>query len=332
MPDSSAEPATALAASWRVDRVLADSRRRNRRASFVAWLLALVLLLTLAGVLSAAGVLPSLSSGDTSRIATTAGSTGTAQPTASDAHPSSGRIVAAWDGPATHLDWSGRAYSTAEAAFVGERIATPGDRTRRTLLLTNDGPSRAGLAVSLRVAEVMPDSARNPGLADELELFWNVGGIEGRQPFSALLDASVDTVDTVDTVEIAEVQVAQGETVAVEIGFELPATTARQSAEGNASTELAFDVVATLSGDVDDQPRRLATTGADSLLLFGIAAGLLLLLGLLLLARPRRRCDDCSRTIARDESWVDLEQQHGVGRYRVCPDCALLHDRVARAS
>lgn len=307
-----------------VDGVLADMRRRTRRATFIAWILALVLLLTLAGALSAAGVLPALSAGSRSSIATTGESADRAEAPASEGGSRSWDAVAeaAWDGPVTHLDWSSRGYSTAESSFVGQRVAAPGDRTLRTLMLTNTGPARAGLAVSLHLDEGILDGARNPGFADEVELFWNVGGVEGRQPFSAL------TKGAGGTVEIAEVQVAQGETVAVEIGFELPAAVASQRNEGHASTELAFDVVATMSGEVDEHPNRLATTGAGSLVLFGIAAALLLLVGLLLVAGRRRRCDDCSRTIGHDESWVELEA-HGVGHCRVCPDCALLRTAVA---
>lgn len=300
-----------------VDGVLADMRRRSRRATFIAWTLALVLLLTLAGALSAAGVLPSSSAGLTSAIAKTGESTGIAPAPASVAGSQSWDAVAeaAWDGPATHLDWSNRGYSTAESSFSGHRVAAPGDRTLRTLMLTNAGPARADLAVSLRLDEGIPDGARNPALADEVELFWNVGGVEGRQPFFALLQRSGGLV------EIAQVQVAQGETVAVEIGFELPVATTQLRNDGHPSAELAFDVIATMSGDAAEQPGRLATTGAGSLWVFGIAAALLLAVGLLLIARRRRRCDACSRTLGRGELWVDLTD-HGFGRYRVCPDCA----------
>lgn len=310
-----------------VDGVLADMRRRTRRATLIAWILALVLLLTLAGALSAAGVLPSMSADPTRGIASTGEPADRAMAPASDADSPSWDAVseAAWDGPATHLDWSGRGYSTAESSFVGQRIAAPGDRSLRTLMLTNGGPAHAGLAVSLRLEEGIPDGARNLGLADEIELFWNVGGVEGRQAFSALMERSAGVV------EIAEVQVAEGETVAVQIGFELPAATTLQPNEEHASTELAFDVVATMSGDVDEQPDRLATTGAGPLFLFGIAAALLLLMGLLLVAGRRRRCDDCSKTIGRDESWVDLTA-HGLGRQRVCPDCALRGTTAAGAA
>lgn len=311
-----------------VDGVLADARRRTRRETFIAWILAVVLLLMLAGALSAAGVLPAVTAGSTTGVSTTGVST-TGEPVDRAVAPASGGgsqpwdavAEAAWDGPATHLDWSGRGYSTAESSFVGQRIAAPGDRTHRTLMLTNSGPARAGLTVSLRLDKGVPDGARNPGLADEVELFWNVGGVEGRQPFSALAEGATGTVD------IAEVQVAQGETVAVEIGFELPAATTLQRNEGHESTALVFDVVSTMSGEVHEQPNRLATTGAGSIIPFGIAAALLLL-GLLLVASRRRRCDDCSRTIGRDESWVEVEA-HGVGHCRVCPDCALLRTAVA---
>lgn len=301
-----------------VDGLLAEARRRTRRETSIAWILAVVLLLMLAGVLSAAGVLPAVAAGSTTGVSTTGEPVDRAVAPASGGGSQSGDAIAeaAWDGPATHLDWSGRGYSTAESSFVGQRIAAPGDRTRRTLMLTNSGPARAGLTVSLRLDESVPGGARNPGLADEVELFWSVGGVEGRQRFSALAEEMTGTVD------IAEVRVAQGETVAVEIGFELPSATASQRNEGQESTELAFDVVSTMSGEVDEQPTRLAATGASSLLLFGIAAALLLLVGLLLVAGRRRRCDDCSRTIGQDESWVDVTEPDR-GRRRVCPDCAL---------
>ena len=301
-----------------VDGLLAEARRRTRRETSNARILAVVLLLMLAGALSAAGVLPAVAAGSTTGVSTTGEPVDRAVAPASGGGSQSGDAIAeaAWDGPATHLDWSGRGYSTAESSFVGQRIAAPGDRTQRTLMLTNSGPARAGLTVSLRLDESVPGGARNPGLADEVELFWSVGGVEGRQRFSALAEEMTGTVD------IAEVRVAQGETVAVEIGFELPSATASQRNEGQGSTELAFDVVSTMSGEVDEQPTRLAATGASSLLLFGIAAALLLLVGLLLVAGRRRRCDDCSRAIGQDESWVDLTEPDR-GRRRVCPDCAL---------
>ncbi|WP_091228169.1 hypothetical protein [Microbacterium sp. 3J1] len=342
MHDLYTYPATAFGAARDVDGALQEARRRNRRSSYLAGILALVILLTLAGVLSAAGVLPAIPSGHPTAIAPAeppvgpaAAPRGGASTPASDGRTASWDAVAhaEWDGPATHLDWSGRGYSTAESSFVGDRVATPGDSTRRTLLLTNDGPATAGLTVSLRLDEIVADDTRNPGLGDDVELFWNVGGVEGRQPYSELLERSADTVGTgqgrTGQVEIAQVRVAEGDTVAVEIGFELPAATTSQRNEGSPSTELAFDVVATLSGDADAQPQRLAATGAGPLLPFGIAAALLLLLGLLLFARPRRRCDDCSRMLGRDESWVDL-REHGVGRYRVCQPCARLHLGVPR--
>ena len=54
-----------------VDGLLAEARRRTRRETSIAWILAVVLLLMLAGVLSAAGVLPAVAAGSTTGVSTT---------------------------------------------------------------------------------------------------------------------------------------------------------------------------------------------------------------------------------------------------------------------
>lgn len=74
----------------------------------------------------------------------------------------------------------------------------------------------------------------------------------------------------------------------------------------------------------------VAATGGVALVLFAAAGALLLLLGLFLLARTRRTCDDCARTVGRDEPSMDLTLL-GFGELRVCGDCAGFYSAVSHA-
>lgn len=174
----------------------ADARRRTRRASIVAWILALVLSIGFAGVLSATGALPALPRvAERADLATAGGAADAVRPTGSDerAQARQAASTATGDGAATHLDGAGRSSATAEASFVG-----------------------------------------------------------------------------------------------------------------------------------------VAATGGAALVSFGAAGALLLLLGLFLLARTRRTCDDCARTIGRDEPSMDLALL-GFGELRVCGGCAGFYRAVPHA-
>ncbi|WP_345751538.1 signal peptidase I [Microbacterium rhizophilus] len=233
-------------------------------------------------------------------------------------------IVAAWDGPTVHLDWRGDGVATAEASFVGDRVASPGDRVARALRIGNAGPAAAVMTVSLGLAEEI--NSANPELGERIELFWSAGGVEGAATFARLR-----ALDDGGAVVVAEVRVPQGAETTVTMGFAMPADVGDQGALSS-DTVLSFDVIARMQGDTgepaepvaDELPPLLAVTGSDAALLIGLAAvgGLILLAGLIFLfARRARRCDHCGARIARDEPWVTLHREDG-RRQTLCLACA----------
>lgn len=296
---------------------------------FVAWLLAILLILLGSAGLAAAGVMPIF--GD--RIGSTSGSgdsgygaqrDGSGQPAkgsattgaATGVTTNDGKIRAAWDGPTTHLAWNGNQYTTAESDFIGARVASPGDRVQRTLRLRNDGPSGATMSVKLQLAKKTEDTTVNTRLDDAVELFWNVSDVTGHQSYATLLRDGEP--------EVAEVNVPRGETAIVTAGFEMPAETTDHRNAGAPSTVLDFRVLATMQGETHATPPILAFTGANLPLLLAltaIALGLTLL-GVLLgaLARRRKRCDDCDELITATDDWTLHHSGDGRRIYR-CADC-----------
>lgn len=215
-------------------------------------------------------------------------------------------IMAEWDGPTVHLDWAGRHYATAQASFVGDRVASPGDRVQRTLYLGNAGPSGAVLTVSLLLGEQIPAEAANPDLADDVQVFWQIGDMAGRESFAELLTAEQPVV--------AQLLVARGEEVAVTIGIEMPVGTQSSRNGAQESTLLDLQVLARMGGDASAAdggeqagsgvtgPGALAVTGAQVAALL-LAAVLVALVGWLLVAAARRRrptCDGCGRRVGRE--------------------------------
>lgn len=276
------------------------------RGRVLVALLATMLLVLGAGALTALGMTPITAD---RTAAGSGGATGTG--------PASAPLIPAqWDGPTVHLDWTGRSYATAEATFVGDRVVSPGDRVQRTLTLSNAGPSGAVLHVELAVGEDVPAGARNPELAEAVDLFWDVAGLTGSQPFAVLLDDDDHTV--------AEIEVPQGGTVAVTVGVQMSAAVTEHLAAGADSTVLDFQVTARMQGDevpVDPTPAptpsvspaaggqtneagsvrpagALAVTGAQVLAVLVVAVGLVLLGWLLLVRRRRARCAECEHRVA----------------------------------
>lgn len=231
-------------------------------------------------------------------------------------------IQAQWDGSTTHLDWTGQGYATVEANFIGDRVASPGDRVQRTLLLTNAGPSSAVLSVELTAEELVPEIAANPELATAVELFWDVAGVTGRETFAALVAAGSQPV--------AEAQVAESQEAAVTIGFEIPADVTTQMSQSVASTVLSFGVQARMQGDTTDPEvlpgsevslSDLAVTGAQIGALLALVAALVLVGWLLVgLARRRATCEDCGRRRAGGDEWVTRRELDG-SRRQTCGPC-----------
>ncbi|WP_125098571.1 hypothetical protein [Leucobacter chromiireducens] len=193
-------------------------------------------------------------------------------------------VTAQWDGPAVHLDWTGAEYARAETTFIGDRTASPGDRVERTLNVVNAGPGAGVASVTLDLAEVIPPGAANPRLAEDVTLFWNIGGVTGSDTFAALHSA--------DRVSVAELAVPAGETVPVTVGFAMDAAVEGSRADGADSTILSFDVGVNLTGETTPpEPPKLAITGAAGLFALISIAAALILLGVLLVVLRRRRRD-----------------------------------------
>ncbi|WP_158370133.1 hypothetical protein [Cellulosimicrobium cellulans] len=330
-----------------------DGGGLSQRGRTLAWILALVLLLTGAGALTAAGLTPitgerlptttgsgpvggpgsSGSSGGAGGAAGTGSAAAAGDGTAGgatdlDGTVVEGAVVGEWDGPTVHLDWSGQRYTTVEADFVGDRVASPGDRVERTLTLRNAGPEDAVLSVDLLLDETVPAGSPNPGLGEAIDLHWDVAGVEGSEQFAVLHSEKQPT--------IAEVRVPEGGTVPVTVGFTMPASETGHRG-GDDSTTLHFRVLAHLQGETGVDPAPvppepvdpeepgpdggLAVTGSHLLGAVLLLLGLLLA-GWLLLALNRRRaaCDVCGGRVDRGDRWTVHHAEDG-SRTVECGDC-----------
>ncbi|RZT66641.1 TraR/DksA family transcriptional regulator [Leucobacter luti] len=305
----------------RLSAITIDSRDGlSSRGRAIAWVLAILLLVTSVLALAAADALP-ISGARAQNTAPAASDSAlperlggvASDPSAVPVDPSV--IEATWDGPAVNLDWTGAEYARAETTFIGDRVAAPGDRVVRTLNVVNAGPGNGVATVTIDLAEVVPEGAQNPNLADDVTLFWDIAGVSGEERFSALVPEG--------RANVAEIAVPQGDPVQVTVGFEMDAAVETSRALGADSTVLSFDVGVELTGETEPPViPTLSVTGATGILaLIGIAIALLLI-GWLLLALRRRthRCDDCDREIARDEERVEYRDGNGAKR-TLCAEC-----------
>ncbi len=270
----------------------------SRGAGAMSWLAAIAIAALAIALLCAAGSTPVVGAAGRGIVsdvvarltpsaqsaAATVGGVGSAAATGPAGSDPDDAVDAAWDGPAVHLDWSGDGYARAEASFVGDRVASPGDRVERTLNVVNAGPSASVMTVSLDAATIVPDATRNAMLGDDIELFWRVGDLSGQQPFSAFAAQG--------TTVLAELATDRGATVPITLGFTMPVDVEGSRAESATSTELVFDLAVALRGETA-QSALPATGGAVPIPL--IAAGsLIAALGtaFIVVAARRRRRDD----------------------------------------
>lgn len=264
-----------------------SSHGLSPRGRFMAGILTVLLLLGTGVALATADALPTLgakaqnASGDNAQNASSPARSGSgAAQEGADILPAS-VVSAEWDGPAVHLDWTGAEYARAETTFIGERRASPGDRVVRTLNIVNSGPGDGIAAVTLDLAEVVPEDALNPHLAQDVTLFWNIAGVTGEDTFAAL--------DSEGRVSVAEVAVAQGETVSVTVGFAMDAAVETSNSARADSTVLSFDVGVNLKGELEPPVTpTLALTGATGLIALLCIAGALVFLGFLIVSKRRR--------------------------------------------
>ena len=300
---------SAIAERYLVDRGLGSRRRRSAFILLVVGLLTLLI----AGA-SAAGALvldgrPEASTdtmvgSDASRVGAalpSAGSTAASiDRTTSGQVDDRDRIRARWDGPTVQLDWRGKTYASTEASFVGDRVASPGDRVVRTLDVKNAGPSAAVMSVALEVDQRVPASAVNDDLAQHIILFWNVDGVHGESSYAALLRGGSEARHLV-----AELRVARAGVTPVQVGFRMDRAVTAGRRLGHPSTVLPFNVIVRMHGNTPDPGGHLAATGLSRYALpLAVLGALLLLIGLALVAARRRTCDICRRVLAKRDGVV----------------------------
>jgi hypothetical protein len=272
----------------------APSAGRAHAAAPAAWAVAVALLLG-GGTALAASARPAADAGPSGPSGRTAASTPSGEPATTGAAagaPGAATLRAEWDGPATHLDWRGRTYATAEASFVGDRVAAPGDRTQRTLHLINAGPAGAVLTLTLVLHDPGADPDGETDLGEALTLFWDVAGGAGAGRLADLRGAG-------PRVDVAQVRVPHGESAAVTVGFTVPAETTGARSGGAEAPAVALDVLARLEGEAEPAAvPALALTGARLGGLVALALGLLVAGWLVVAAaRGRARCCACGALV-----------------------------------
>lgn len=287
VPSSPAWTAEHLAAAVRAGR----PSRAARPSRVIASTIVLTLLLAFWGTLAWTDALPYADDASTStstvRSNAAHGASGTAisgaaEPSSADSE-ADGAIRAHWDGAAVHLDWTGSEYARAEATFVGDRVATPGDRVSRRLVIVNSGPGDAVMTAELHAAVTVPEGALNPHLDDDVRVFWSVDGRTGDGLFSSWRSGR--------PVALADVEVDRGASVEIMVGFEMDTAVETSRSFGEASTQLRFDLDVRMRGDeYAGRPPLALTGGSPPVAAVAVALGLLGL-GWVLLVRARRRSD-----------------------------------------
>ncbi|QAY64605.1 hypothetical protein ET495_16925 [Xylanimonas allomyrinae] len=193
-------------------------------------------------------------------------------------------LRARWDGPTMHLDWRGRAYATAEASFVGDRVLTPGDDVHRTLAVGNGGPADAVMTVRILFDDQSLTRA-DEVLAARAELYWDVAEVHGALSMDRLRDAPGGST------VVAAVRVPRAATVPVTVGVRMRADeTAGRDTGDDPADGMAFRVLVRLGADTSSVPAPgvLPRTGAAVADLVVVAL-VLVGLGRVLVAASRRR-------------------------------------------
>ncbi|GAA2179937.1 hypothetical protein GCM10009847_15830 [Leucobacter tardus] len=166
--------------------------------------------------------------------------------------PGTDAIGLAWEG-------SGDAVVTAES-FVGTPVAVPGDHTKRTLHVRNDGPTAGTLRASITDVELRDpdaDDRRRPvggasdatGTAgagvdqgnfyDDIEVSWRGGS------------ASLSELARNGETPLLEIPLERGESTEISIGYAFDPAATSGNLANVAAREASFDVVISLGGDAD---------------------------------------------------------------------------------
>jgi hypothetical protein len=157
-----------------------------------------------------------------------------------------------WDGNAWNVPWDGVPEYETDAGdfFAHEAIAVPGDWVHRTLNVTNRGPCPGRLTVeilnpdSIEAADTVnhDDLSVTPpriGFEGMSEIHWDVGGVQGSAPFSALTHGQ----------DLATVLIGKDQTLAVQMAYRFPFDEVEGKHLGFTSQALTWDVGLRLRGE-----------------------------------------------------------------------------------
>ena len=155
-------------------------------------------------------------------------------------------IPVEWDGPTTNLAWDGQSYATATGSIVGDVVAVPGDRAKRTAIVQNAGPSTACVTVQIyRVTSTHTTHTLNDDLESLIHLFWDINGHQGDLTWLQAREGA-DPNGIAYTVSF---HLSRGEKFALTAGYYFPASATAGKNGGAPSTVLSFDVRILMQGD-----------------------------------------------------------------------------------
>ena len=161
-----------------------------------------------------------------------------------------------WDGGTTTLN-SGGDDSVAMGSFMSGSVVFPGDRSARTAIVKNVGPSDATARVELvSVAVVTPQEAVNIDLQDCVRLFIEADGEQYDATWRQALEASVD-----GTSWSISLHVPMGTAFPIVAGAYFPAEETGGRSDGRPSQQLSFAVRVTMTGDAPSPPPDIRTGG-----------------------------------------------------------------------
>jgi LPXTG-motif cell wall-anchored protein len=170
-------------------------------------------------------------------------------------------ITTEWKTGHVVMDWQGNASEVArdEESFASSLVAVPGDRVQRTVTITNDGPSEGVLGVNLLdLGLTVPEGSTNTDLETSIDLYWALGdGQADSVRFAAARAGSVSFLGadqaTHTRFPLSQVNVAQGESIDLTVGWEFPEGEVAGRRGDAESVALSFDVQLVLrAGSIDD--------------------------------------------------------------------------------
>ena len=159
-----------------------------------------------------------------------------------------GGFSSQWVTERIHLNWQQeQTLWTSDDSFIGQRTVVPGDRIQRSLEVQNTSSTGATMSVRLHLRTDIPEITNNPELANDIEVFWDIGGVQASAPWSWIQENHTDDEWFEISARHVETQVA----VPITIGVALAEDISDHAHLGEASTLLSFHLSVTMQGDAD---------------------------------------------------------------------------------